>query len=75
LYEDCPDQPVPMMVLHGTADSYVSYEGGASDELAETAKRLGATPAQTAMFGGAVLNPIDYIDRWLEHNGCQDHLW
>jgi poly(3-hydroxybutyrate) depolymerase len=40
--------------------------------MAETAKRLGATAAQTAMFRGVVLNPIDYIDGWLEHNGCQD---
>lgn len=72
LHEDCPDQPMPIMVLHGTADSYVPYQGGTPDEMAETAKRLGANPAQTEMFRGVVLNPIEYIDRWIEHNGCQD---
>ena len=71
LHEDCPDRPIPIIILHGTADSYVPYQDAAPDHLAERTKSLGGSAAQIEMFRGVDLNPIDYIDLWVEHNGCQ----
>jgi polyhydroxybutyrate depolymerase len=71
LRDDCPDDPVPIIILHGTTDSLVPYTDAPSDYMYETVISLGANEAQAAMFAEVDEDPDDYIAQWVAQNGCQ----
>ena len=56
-----PSQPVNVLQIHGTADEYVPYGGGAT---------LGGFPV-TALMPGAVAT----VQKWASFNGCQGPQW
>ncbi len=57
LIERCaPDRPAPMMMINGTDDSIVPYEGGF---LGLGARRR-----------GQVVSSIETVEFWRAHNGC-----
>jgi poly(3-hydroxybutyrate) depolymerase len=48
----------------------VPYHGAEPGDLGVTGRKLGGNEAQAAMFAAVTLNPAEYIDLWIEHNGC-----
>lgn len=56
-YESCnPDRPVPILVMNGTEDPLIPYEGG--DIFVFKKKR------------GSVLSTDEYVKFWAENNVC-----
>lgn len=53
-----PEQPVSVLIMHGTEDPLVPYEGGAIT-LPWGKKR------------GAIISTDAAIERWVRHNGCR----
>ncbi len=68
MYDDCP-YVVPIVMLHGTADSILPFDGAEPGDVAATLVQFDASPTQLEMFT-PLLNPAEYIDMWVEHNGC-----
>lgn len=55
-----PGRPLPILILHGTADSQMPYEGGCVANLGGACNR------------GRVISAEDTRDRWLELNGLSN---
>jgi polyhydroxybutyrate depolymerase len=68
LPEDCANS-VPIVILHGMADSIVPFDGAEEGDLAATLAGFDASPTQLELFT-PLLNPAEYIELWVEHNGC-----
>jgi polyhydroxybutyrate depolymerase len=71
---DCaPDRPMPVIAFHGTADPYISYEGG----LGQKALDL-PTPDGSGTLGGAGVTGEDFpsvpetMGNWARLNQCAD---
>jgi len=58
-HEDKPDHPEPVLMIHGTADPIVPYEGGYIGEDEEWKGKL-----------GEVLSVRDAVDYWVRVNDC-----
>lgn len=71
LRDDCPDDPVPIIILHGTADTIVPYTDAPDGYMYDTVTGLGGDEAQAAMFAAVDEDPDDYILQWVDQNGCQ----
>lgn len=69
LPDDCPGS-VPIVILHGTADSIVPFDDAEPGDIADTLTEFAASPSQVELFT-PLLNPVEYIDLWVKHNGCQ----
>jgi polyhydroxybutyrate depolymerase len=66
--EECDGAPVPVIAFHGTADPFVTYEGGGLDavRIADTYAWKGNVPAGVPQHLGVE----DAMQNWAEHNGC-----
>ena len=73
--QDCQfDRPVPVIVFHGTADPFISYEGG----LGEAAKNLPAPDGGPGTLGDVLATSPDAsfpsipdnAAAWAARNGC-----
>lgn len=67
-----PSRPVPVVAFHGTADTYLAYEGGYGPSVADL-----PDPSGTGTLGTGVLNategPVsvpDAMAAWANRNGC-----
>jgi polyhydroxybutyrate depolymerase len=69
-----PARPVPVVAFHGTADTFISYEGG----LGESARNLPAPDGSPRRVAESDVPP-EYLDgpsvpeitaAWAERNGC-----
>jgi polyhydroxybutyrate depolymerase len=69
-----PARPVPVIAFHGTADPYVSYNGGLGEKAAElpagdgSGKTLGQIGAVNPKQKGATIPQITAA--WAKRNGC-----
>jgi polyhydroxybutyrate depolymerase len=70
--EGCaPSRPVPVLAIHGTADTFVAYDGG----LGESALDLPAPGGGTLRDLGAAAQPKgpsipEITEAWAERDGC-----
>lgn len=68
-----PDRPVPIVAFHGTADGFVSYDGG----LGEAAARLPAPDGSDRTLGDVGVTASggpsvpEVAATWAERNGCE----
>ena len=59
LPDDCPGS-VPIVILHGTADSIVPFDDAEPGDIADTLTEFAASPSQVELFT-PLLNPVEYI--------------
>lgn len=66
--KDCaPDRPVPLLAVHGTADGYVAFDGGANPRLDE----LAWNDQSRAAFEGLPFAPVTKTAaEWAASEGC-----
>jgi len=69
VFDDCTttDRPVPVVSFHGTADTFVGFEGVAG----EGAATLPGNETSKAVFGKIKFLPVvDAVSAWALRNGC-----
>ena len=80
--EGCdPSRPVPVIAFHGTADTYVAYEGGFGSSVADlpapdgSGRTLGelAAAGEEGLSGADAAGPpvADIAAAWAARNGCE----
>ena len=63
--DECADAPPkPVLAVHGTADTFVGYDGGLGDSVSS----LGIDPALLAALAPSPVR--DVVRQWAEHDGC-----
>lgn len=77
--KDCaPERPVPIVAFHGTADGFVSYDGGLGQKALDlpapdgSGKKLGdtVTADQIAAASGGDTAVPSMMAAWAKRNGC-----
>lgn len=63
------DDPMPLISFHGTADTFVSYDGGLGASVADLPTDDGGTVG-TAIVGGDGPSVEDNAAAWAARNGC-----
>lgn len=63
------EDPVPVISFHGTADTFVSYDGGLGASVADLPTDDGGTVG-TAIVGGDGPSVEDNAAAWAARNGC-----
>jgi polyhydroxybutyrate depolymerase len=63
------DRPVPVISFHGTADTFVAYEGGLGASVADLPTDDGGTIG-TAVVGGDGPSVEEIAAAWAARNGC-----
>lgn len=63
------DDPVPVISFHGTADTFVSYDGGLGASVADLPTDDGGTIG-TAVVGGDGPSVEEIAAAWAARNGC-----
>ncbi len=69
VFDDCTttERPVPVVSFHGTADTFVGFDGISG----EGAQSLPGSDTATAVFGKIKFLPvIDAVSGWAKRNGC-----
>ena len=74
--DDCdPSRPVPVIAFHGTADTFVAYDGGVGESVADlpapdgSGRTLGEQGVSAAQPTGPTIEEI--TAGWAERNGCE----
>jgi polyhydroxybutyrate depolymerase len=67
-YEECEDDPVPVIAFHGTADPIVTYDGGGLNAATISGEHYwnGEAPPGLPEHRGV----DEAMRRWADHNGC-----
>lgn len=67
---DCaPARPIPILAIHGTADQFVTYDGGPNVALAT----LAWNPDSTKAFEGLAFAPVtETLATWAARQGCTE---
>ena len=75
LLPDCRGRPMPIIVIHGSADDIVPLS---EDDVRPAAdvrgfiRELGGNQAQVRMFAPVDLTPVEsWVESWAERNGCR----
>jgi polyhydroxybutyrate depolymerase len=75
LLQDCRGRPMPIIVIHGSADDIVPFS---EEDVAPAAdvrgfiRSLHGNQAQVRMLAAVDLTPIEsWVESWAERNGCE----
>jgi polyhydroxybutyrate depolymerase len=75
LLPDCRGRPMPIIVIHGSADDIVPLseeDVGSAADVRGFIRSLGGNQAQVRMLAAVDLTPVQsWVESWAERNGCE----